>query len=80
VLGAAGVKGPENASYYTKLARAHDADYYIDTSNLSTEWMGRGATVFGLAGSVGRAELAANTAGTGMAAWSPSGGGRGTRA
>jgi mannose-6-phosphate isomerase-like protein (cupin superfamily) len=58
VLGAAGVKGPENASYYTKLARAHDADYYIDTSNLSTEWMGRAASAFGLAGSVGRAELA----------------------
>ena len=57
MLGAAGVKGPEQASYYTKLARAYDADYYAGGANLATEWMGRGATDLGLAGPVGIGEL-----------------------
>lgn len=34
VLSAAGVKGPEQASYHTKIARANNADYYADGSNL----------------------------------------------
>jgi conjugative relaxase-like TrwC/TraI family protein len=57
MLGAAAVKGPEQASYYTKIARAHDADYYAGGANLSTEWMGSGATDLGLAGPVGAGEL-----------------------
>jgi conjugative relaxase-like TrwC/TraI family protein len=57
MLGAAAVKGPEQASYYTKIARAQDADYYAGGANLSTEWMGEGATGLGLAGAVGAGQL-----------------------
>lgn len=58
MIGAAGIKGPGQASYYTSIAVAKGAEYYATSANLETEWMGTGAINFGLAGAVGQAELA----------------------
>lgn len=58
MLSAAAVKGPEQTSYYVRIAAAKEAEYYASGANLSTTWLGQGASVLGLSGEVGRAELA----------------------